>query len=59
MHGALITPRVQVPNNHILSRILTYITTVLWTLGVTLTVLGRGEGPQRWDYGRQDPGSLI
>ena len=24
-----VTPRVQVPNNHILSKILTYITTVL------------------------------
>ena len=27
--GMTLTPRVQVPNNHILSRILTYITTTL------------------------------
>ena len=42
-----ITPRVQVANNHILSKILTYISTilnrvpnywVLWTLGVTCRV---------------------
>ena len=48
--GLGLTPRVQVPNNHILSKILTYITTilkprvpnywVLWTLGIRARVEG-------------------
>ena len=29
MNGIGVTPRVQVPNNRILSKILTYITTIL------------------------------